>query len=149
MIAAARYALLALMLVFSVACDSADRLTAPSPPSTGQPPPTGGLPVPPLTGPVSSTYHFSGPLSYPVSGYTPASKYLLYENGAFALQYGSPVEFQYHGVHTRENGRVTFDFSPNGRWKAIGTLNGDLMEVRYNDLAEHSDFQNAVYRRSQ
>ena len=32
---------------------------------------------------------------------------------------------------------------------ATGTLKGDLLEVRYGDSMQHSDFENAVYRRSQ
>ena len=30
-----------------------------------------------------------------------------------------------------------------------GTLKGDLLEVRYSEMMQHSDFENAVYRRSQ
>jgi hypothetical protein len=155
MTAAVRYGtLLAVLVLFSVACDRADRPTAPSllptqPPSASPPPPpAGAVPVPPLSGPVS-TYHFSEPLSYPVRDYTITSRYLLYDNGAFALQYGSTADGQVVGIYTRENGRVTFDFSPvDRRWMASGTLNGDSLEVRYNDIMEHSDFENAVYRRA-
>jgi hypothetical protein len=42
----------------------------------------------PLSGPATS-YHFSGALSYPIRDYTTASKYVLYDSGAFSLQYAS------------------------------------------------------------
>ena len=32
---------------------------------------------------------------------------------------------------------------------ATGILQGDLLEVRYSDIMQHSDFENAVYRRLQ
>lgn len=78
------------------------------------------------------------------------SAYLLYDSGAFALQYSGRVTARYVGSHTRDHGRVDFDFSPpDGRSDAVGTLNGDSLEVQYSDMMQHSDFENAVYRRSQ
>jgi hypothetical protein len=127
-------------------CDQIDRPTAPSvlppqPPTTGQPSPAPG--VPPASGP-ARTFDFAGPLSYPVSGYTQASKYVLYENGAFALQYSAG---QYIGSYHEERGDIIFRFADDSRWEARGTLNGDRLGVRYNQNMELSDFENAVYSR--
>jgi hypothetical protein len=149
MTAVVRCGTLLAFLLFSVACGNADRPTAPSslstqPPSMPQPPPAG---QPPLTGP-ATTYLFSGPLSYQVRDYTTGSKYVLYDNGAFSLQYAS-LAASYPGTYRQENGRISFDFNADGSWDGSGALNADLLEVRYTETMEHSDFENALYRRSQ
>ena len=74
---------------------------------------------------------------------------MLYENGAFSLQYPSFSDPGYLGTYRQENDRITLDFNADGSWDASGTLNGDLLEVRYSEMMQHSDFENAVYRRSQ
>jgi hypothetical protein len=102
--------------------------------------------LPPVSGP-ADVYVFSGNLSYPVVGYTTTSRYVLYENGAFALQYASLGA--YVGTYRQESGLISFVFAGDARWTATGTLNGESLEVRYNLIMEHSDFENAVYRRSQ
>jgi len=123
----------------------------PQPPISQPPPSAPPAPPPPqqppLPGP-TTTYVFSEPLGYPVSGYTRASKYVLYDSGAFALEYAG-FERPYAGAYRLENGRISFDFNANGSSDASGDLTGDLLEVRYSDLMQHSDFENAVYRRSQ
>jgi hypothetical protein len=43
---------------------------------------------------------------------------------------------------------ITFRFTADSRWDAIGTLSDDSLEVRYNMIMEMSDFENAVYTRS-
>ena len=142
----ARCGTLLAYLVFAVACGYPDRLTGPSstpPPSTSTPPPSG---QPPLTGP-ATTYLFSGPLSNLVSGYTAISRYVLYENGAFSLHY-APSDAPFPGTYRQEDGRIHFDFGADGSWDASGALNGDLLEVRYTPRMQHSDFDDAVYRRS-
>ena len=136
-------------LALCVACS--DRPTAPSqlPPSTGQPAPptvTGPTPivVPPLSGP-ARTYLFSAQLGYPVSHFTMNSKYVLYENGAFLLQYVS-LGGELTGVYESQNGRLNFRFGGGG--DATGTLDNDVLEVRYSERMQHSDFENAVYKRA-
>ena len=137
-------------LVFPVACT--ERPTTPSAllPPISQPPPGQPAPEqPPLTGP-KTTYVFSAPLSYPVRGYTTASRYVLYDNGAFTFEYAPyTTTTPSLGVYQQENGRLSFDFGPNGRSDASGDLKGDLLEVRYTRQMEEADFENAVYRRSQ
>ena len=109
--------------------------------STVQPP--APIVVPPLTG-AALTYAFSQQLSYPVRPYTVDSKYVLYENGAFTLQYPGG---QYVGAYDRDNDTVFFRFSANaGQWVATATLRGDSLQVQYNLDMEMSDFENAAYR---
>ena len=44
--------------------------------------------------------------------------------------------------------RVTFYFGPDDNSPdASGILKGNLLEVRFSDMMQHSDFENAVYRR--
>ena len=93
-------------------------------------------------------YSFSGRLSYPISDYTTASRFVLHDNGTFALQYVS-LGGEYVGTYRRdENSLISFRFAADDRWVATGTLNGDSLEVRYDRTMELSDFENAVYRRS-
>jgi hypothetical protein len=157
MIATVRCGTLVGLLVLSVACD-AQRPRAPSPPPSSTPPtaPTPPAPPsgPPLTGP-STTYRFSAPLDRPVRDYTLMSSYVLYENGAFALRYSESVAYMDTGSYRQEAGRIIFDFvgdsqpSPDGQPEAIGTLDGDLLAVRYNFLMQIADLENAIYRRSE
>ncbi len=149
------------LLVFSVACD-AQRPTAPSvfltrsstvPPPITPPTPPARPTVPPLTGP-STSYDFSGPLEHPVSDFTKTSRYVLYNSGAFSLRYEGPVAGELVGSYRQEAERIIFDFGADGisfdrQPEAIGTLNGDVLEVRYSDTLKQSDFENAAYRRSQ
>lgn len=143
------------LLVLCVACDDAQRTTAPSsllPPRTSTPSPPPMPPAPPLSGP-STTYHFSAPLDYQVSGFTLTSSYVLYDNGAFSLRYESLGEGTYTGSYRQEEARIIFDFGADGKGsqggqpEAIATLDRDLLNVRYSEMMQHSDFENAVYRR--
>jgi hypothetical protein len=86
---------------------------------------------------------FSGQLEYRVSHFTEASSYVLYENGAFVLQYPTGV---LAGAYRRENSRISFRFAGGG--DAEGTLVGDVLEIRYSERMQHSDFENAAYRPS-
>jgi hypothetical protein len=78
------------------------------------------------------------------------SRYLLYENGSFALQYASALE--YRGTYREASGVVTFEWegsSAAGPWGATGSLTGDSLAVRYNLIMQLSDFEDAVYTRPQ
>jgi hypothetical protein len=131
-------------VVLFVACTNTDRPTGAS--SVFPPPPV--LPPVPAT---ARLYLFDGPLSYPISEHTKASRYVLYNGGTFSLQNPSLGERQreYVGTYRQEDGRINFRFGADGRWDATGTLNGDLLEVRYNLIMGLTDFEDAVYRRAQ
>ena len=157
MIATVRFGTLVGLLVFYVACD-AQRPTAPSPPPSSTPPTAPSPPAPPsgppLSGP-STTYHFSAPLDRPVI-YATTTKYVLYNNGAFSLRYDDAPGVAYSGSYRQEDGRVLFDFGADGRGSvlggpdATGTLNGDLLEVRYSfEMRVGADFEEAVYQRTE
>jgi hypothetical protein len=150
-------------LMLGLACGT-EQPTAPSvvpvPPTITQPPPplSSGEPV--------ATYVFSGPLDYAISGFTSASQYLLYDNGVYGLRYDAFAHV-YLGTYRQDNDTITFRFDDAWTWDqgwsclsdsrptrglcpfATGTLKGDLLEVRYGDSMQHSDFENAVYRQSQ
>jgi hypothetical protein len=88
---------------------------------------------------------------YPVRDYTKNSRFVLYDNGAFALQYVS-VGGEYRGGYTEANGGITFEWegwSAAGAWGATGTVNGGSLTVRYNDIMQLTDFEDAVYRVTQ
>jgi hypothetical protein len=141
--------------MLGLACGS-ERPTAPSalsaPPTTTQPPQPPTQPPPPLpSGEPVATYVFSGPLDYAIRGFTTGSQYLLYQNGVFGLRYDA-FSHVYLGLYRQEKTTVTFRFHPPSavdRVDATGTLKGDVMEVRYSEIMQHSDFENAVYRRVQ
>ena len=105
---------------------------------------------PPLSGP-SRTFVFDRELSYPVADYTRHSRLVLYDNGAFVLQFpslGEPGERGYRGGYTEADGVITFEWegwSAAGPWGATGTLQGDSLRVQYNRIMQLTDFDDAVY----
>ena len=135
------------ILMLGLACSTEQPLApsaVPAAATTTQPP----RPLP--AGEPAATYVFSGSLDYPIRGFTTGSRYLLYEDGVFALQYDAFAHV-YRGTYRQDNATITFQFDggTGDRATATGTLKGDLLEVRYSDIMQHSDFENAVYRRSQ
>ena len=134
------------LLVFVTACGSS---TPTSPTGTNPlsvvPPPARVFP--PLSGP-SRTFIFARELSYSVSAYTRTSRFVLYDNGAFVLQYPSLGEGGYRGGYQEANGVITFEWegwSVAGPWGATGTLNGDSLTVQYNEIMQLTDFEAALY----
>jgi hypothetical protein len=136
------------VLVLSAACGSSGP-TAPTgtgqPPALASPPPSPTTNFPPLSGP-SRTFIFDHELSYRVSDYTTRSRFVLYSNGAFVLQYAGLGE--YRGGYTDANGIITFEWegwSAAGPWGASGTRKGDSLTVQYNLIMQMTDFEDAVY----
>ena len=147
MTAIVRCGMLVGVLGLSAACTD-DPPTAPSSVPTPAAPvqPRPAVDVPPLTGP-SITYLFlSGRFSRPVAHYTATSQYVLYDNGAFALQIASPPS-QTTGIYQQEAARITFRFAASSQWEATATLNGNKLEVQYNETMQGADFEDADYRR--
>ena len=147
-----RCASLIAIVMLGSACGT-ERPTAPSAvpaPRTAAP---ARPPQPPQSLPAGepvATYVFSGPLDYSIRGFTTGSRYLLYGNGVFGLQYDAFAHV-YRGTYQQESATITFRFDGEWTWdrgSATGTVKGDLLEVRYSDIMQHSDFENAVYRRS-
>src|SRR5262245_37404118 len=82
-----------------------------APPVLPAPPPSPTFP--PLAGP-SRTFVFDHELTYSVSDYTRKSRFVLYDNGAFVLQYPSLPNPNpgYRGGYTNTNtsGAITFEW---------------------------------------
>ena len=100
-----------------------------------------------MSGP-SRTFFFDHELSYPVRDYTKKSRFVLYDNGAFVLQFPSLGEGGYRGGYRDANGVITFEWegrSTAGSWGATGTLQGDSLRVQYNLIMQLTDFEDSVY----
>lgn len=83
-----------------------------------------------------------------------ASRYVLYDDGTFALQYSSAnypfVELR--GAYEEANAVITFEWEGRniaGPWGATGSLSDDSLSVRYNAMMQLSDFEDGVYVRAQ
>ena len=96
-----------------------------------------------MSGP-SRTFVFDRQLLHPVQGYTKGSTFVLYDNGAFVLQY---VGFEYRGGYAETGGDITFGFEGGGESWATAKLEGDTLTVRYSFSMLLSDFEDAVYVR--
>ena len=137
------------LVVLSIACGRSTP-TTPTESSQGRagPPPSAPPPTnfPALSGP-SRTFAFDHKLTYPLTDYTKQSRFVLYDNGAFALQYVS-LGIEYRGGYTESNGVITFQWegwSIAGPWGATGTLKDGSLTVRYNLIMQMTDFEDAVY----
>jgi hypothetical protein len=79
------------------------------------------------------------------------SRYVVYDNGTFSLQYVTPAFgfFEYVGRYTRQDSAIAFQFDANsGTWLADGTVAGDSLTVKYNHDMIMSDFEDGVYTQS-
>lgn len=140
-----RLAIVFVLVAVATACGGTDQPTAPSvtnPPRTPAPAAPIATPgFPPIVKP-ARVFPFEHQLSYAVMDYTKGSRYVLYDDGTFSLQYTRG--FEYPGTYTTVNGVVTFAFQSAG-WTASGPLQGDEISVRYNENMSLSDFEDAVY----
>ena len=173
---AVRCSAAALLLVLSVACG---RSGPTSPSGTSQPPsllsqtpgqlpsrpsqtPRTPMDFPPLSGP-SRTYIFDDERTYlrrvatskwwgAPSQMTRGSHLVLYDNGAFLLQY-QPSQFgdgRFRGAYQVAYGTMIFLFEFQGRSvgeaaDAYGSLKGDLLTIQYVETMQHADIEDAVY----
>ena len=83
-------------------------------------------------------------------GSSVASRYVLYDDGTFGLQFASlryPF-FEYTGRYLSSASEFNFDFDGGSGWYATGSLRGDSLIVKYNLEASMSDFADGVYVRS-
>jgi hypothetical protein len=101
----------------------------------------------------SRTFIFDRQLSYPVRDFTRQSRFVLYHNGAFELQY-PPSQYRsglYRGAYQDTNGVIMFLFEFQGRcvataWDdATGTLNGNVLTVQYNWNMQQAEFESGLY----
>ena len=149
---AGRCGALVVLLVFSTACggsgpsspiqpSQSSVVSSPAPPA---PPPRT---FPPPSGP-SLTFVFDRELTHRVSDFTRNSRFVLFENGAFLLQYVGLGDSR--GAYTESNGVITFEWAGStgtgvGVPGATGTRNGDSLTVQYTINMQMADFEDAVY----
>lgn len=128
--------------------------TAPTAPSSSSNVPT--QPAPP-TGPAQCS---SAPVTFPsptrparvylgATTCPAASRFLLYDDGTFALQYVT-VPGDYRGTYAERDGAIAFQWderSNAGAWTADGTLTSETLSVHFNVLMQMDDFEDAVYTR--
>ncbi len=126
--------------------------------SPSRPPPTPPAPPPPaVTAPAfpvltrpgeiynapDSLYDFWSPYH----GGRVASRYVLYEDGFFGLQFSSPKVglMEYHGRYVRTDSLIAFAFlTAQGPPSATGTLRGDSLSIKYTPSI-WDDFVDGVY----
>jgi len=79
-----------------------------------------------------------------------ASRYVLYDDGSFALQYASANYpfFEYRGTYKEAGDIIRFVWEDCCAWDATGLLDGDSLSVSYSDRMQHSDFLDGVYVRT-
>jgi hypothetical protein len=147
-----RLAVVSVLLVVATSCGGNDHPTAPSvtnPPRAQAPAAPIATPgFPPVVKP-ARVFAFDHQLTYAVMDYTKGSRFVLYDDGTFALQYTRG--FEYLGTYTTVNGVVTFAWqgtSTAGPWAANGSLQGDALSVTYNLIMSLSDFEDAVYQKT-
>jgi hypothetical protein len=150
MYAVACRAAVAALLLLSTACGDSGPVTPtpadqppPAPQPAPAPPPPPRTNFPPLTGP-SRTFVFERPLSYGVSHYTASSRFVLYDNGAFVLQYPS-IGAEYRGAYTDTDGVLILDWERGSTGGATARLTGESLAVQYGEVMTHSDFEDAQY----
>jgi hypothetical protein len=131
---------LAALLVTLAGCKD---LSLPSAPLPSEP----GSPIsPPDFPPTSSVVGIFDRIS---PSYFGGSRYVLYVDGTFALQYDGIPAFP--GIYSRADSTIAFKFqgeSVIGLWLAGGIVRGDSLVVKYNDAMRLSDFEDGVYIQS-
>jgi hypothetical protein len=112
------------------------------------PPPTQTACVFPAFAQTDRVYTFAES-RLPPAAHTRCSRFVLYENGRFVLQFG--LTSAYSGRYSVLDNVVDFQWdglSVAGPWGADAVLDGDTLRVNYNPVMELSDFEDAVYKLS-
>lgn len=125
-------------------------MSAPTPAPPFEP----GVPPPfPAVTRAARVYVLAQYPSYSYHGGPLASRYVLYDDGAFGLQYASPRfgNFEYRGTYTESSGEVDFQWegwSAAGPWGATAKITEESLTVRYNLIMQLTDFEDGVYLRA-
>jgi len=157
----ALFLLAALVLPAFAGCSDATQPVAP--PAQGTPP--GSPPTPPVSPPIgissfpaltrSGRIYAAAPglneLYTQYHGAGLESRYVLYDDHSFALQFvsGRFGVFEYDGSFTGAD-TLTFTWkgwSLAGPWGSEATLRGDTLSVRYNLIMQLTDFVDGTYIR--
>jgi len=142
---------LVILLAIAVMIPGCARQTADGPAAPSEKPPATAVGFPAISAP-GRIYLGTPPpsSSSQVGGYD--SRYVLYDNGSFALQYATATSpfFEYRGKYTQSGATLTFTWegwSAAGPWGSTGTLEGDTLTVKYNLIMQLSDFVDGTYVR--
>jgi hypothetical protein len=128
-------------LIGAPGCSSAPP-TAPTTTSPAATPVASPTPSPPVFPPAPD----GARIFLDATGTPRPSRFLLFEDGTFALQYAGGGE--YRGMYHTNAGTITFDWEDSNRagpWGATGQLNGDTLTVRFNLVMGLADFEDGVY----
>ena len=131
------------LLVTLAGCKDTPLPIEPSAPPPSQPSAPQDFPVPSSP---ATIYDRTSPSYVPGN-----SRYVIYDNGTFSLQYVTPAFgfFEYVGKYTRTDSAITFQFDANGgafpSWLADGIFAGDSLTVKYNEDMNMSDFEDGTY----
>lgn len=140
-----RCAAVAVLLLISTAC--AEKLPAGPSSSDSVPGPVASV-FPAVVKP-ARVFVFDRELLYHVQTYTVASRFVLYDDGSFALQYSDfPAGHEYRGRYKEADGNIAFEWEGWSRG-ASASLEANFLTVRYNFIMQMSDFEDAVYRRTE
>lgn len=98
-------------------------------------------------------YQETGPLyefAYSYHGGMLISRYVLYDDGSFALQFSSARYglSAYEGTYFQSGSEIRFlfkDANLAGPWEAVGTTDGNKLRVDYNGIMIAADFESGVY----
>ena len=84
---------------------------------------------------------------YPMHGSPLASRYVLYDDGTFALQSASANYpfLELLGTYQAANDLITF-YGFDDKWR--GSVSDDSLAVRYTERMHHADFLDGVYIRA-
>lgn len=129
---------------------------APAAPMPPAPPPATAPQYPVLTRAAviymaaDSLYH-SGDLP-DFGGSSLSSRYVLYEDGTFALQFLTVNRgfLEYLGRYASGDSLIAFDWDASYAarpWAATGTVHGDSLRVAYNVVMQLTDFEDGLYVR--
>ena len=152
-----RYGVVVPLLAFATACTGSAPPTAPTPTAAASPAPTPDPTAfkgtfPSISAPARVFVGLVNDPYSPMHGSPLASRYVLYDDGTFALQYSSVNHpfFEFRGSYTEANAVVTFEWgrwSAGTPWGASGSLTGDTLTVRYNEIMLLTDFVDGVFIR--
>lgn len=128
--------------------------TTPPPPVSSTPPPTTPPPAPfvPSFPAVSQPARVYVAERFPYIAYPHGSllgsRFVLFDDGNFGLQYSSLTNpfFQYTGTYTEQSGDLMLAFhANNGRWTATAAITDGALSVKFNLDMQMSDFEDGVY----
>jgi hypothetical protein len=125
-----------------VSCGSSEPAAPPAPDQPVSPNPTAPAPNPPAT---LGIYDRLTP-----SVFVGTSRYVLYQDSSFALEYVAGATYRYPGRFTRSDSLVRFNFTvpaASEPWIANAVLRGTVLAIQYNTLMLLSDFENGEYLR--